>query len=330
LVVKVVAIRGAGGPEVLAIEEREPRALVAGEVRVEVAAAGLNRADVLQRKGFYPAPKGTVPDVPGLEYAGSITEVSEGIDPLRVGERVMGVVPGGAMATEVVVPIRETIPVPEDLSLVEAAAIPEVFITAWDAVRVQGGVSRGQTLLVHSVGSGVGTAAVQLARAWGVTSIGTSRTEEKLTRSVALGLDHGVLVPKGDASFAARVSELTSGAMANVILDTVGGGYLAENVRALAARGTLVVIGLLAGIEGTLPLGVLLSKRARIVGTVLRTRSADEKAEIARAFTHDVLPLLARAEVTPIIDHVLPMADVKDAHAAMEADETFGKIVLVW
>jgi putative PIG3 family NAD(P)H quinone oxidoreductase len=327
---KVVAIRGAGGPEVLAIEEREPPELGLGEVRLEVAAAGLNRADVLQRKGFYPAPKGTVPDVPGLEYAGTIVEVSEGIDPLRVGERVMGIVAGGAMATELVVPIRETIPVPEDLSLVEAAAIPEVFITAWDAVRVQGELARGQTLLIHSVGSGIGTAAVQLARAWGVTSIGTSRTEEKLTRSVALGLDHGVLVPRGEPSFAARVGELTSGALAHVILDTVGGGYLAENVRALAPRGTLVVIGLLAGIEGTLPLGVLLAKSARIVGSVLRTRSADEKAQIAAGFTRDVLPLIARAEVGPIIDHVLPMADIKDAHAAMEADETFGKIVLVW
>jgi NADPH2:quinone reductase len=327
---KVVAIRGAGGAEVLAIEERESRALGLGEVRIDVAAAGLNRADVLQRKGFYPAPKGTVPDVPGLEYAGTITEVSEGLDPLRVGERVMGIVPGGAMSTELVLPIRETIPVPEALSLVEAAAIPEVFITAWDAVRRQADLARGQTLLIHSVGSGVGTAAVQLARAWGVTSIGTSRTEEKLTRSGALGLDHGILVPRGEPSFASRVSELTNGALANVVLDTVGGGYLGENVRSVAPRGTIVVIGLLAGVEGTLPLGVLLAKRARIVGSVLRTRSAEEKAEIASAFTRDVLPLLARAEVAPIIDHVLPMSDIREAHAAMEADETFGKIVLAW
>ncbi len=327
---KVVAIRGAGGPEVLAIEEREPRALEPGEVRIEVAAAGLNRADVLQRKGFYPAPKGTVPDVPGLEYAGSIIEVSAGIDPLRIGERVMGIVPGGAMATEVVVSVRETIPVPEDLSLVEAAAIPEVFITAWDAVRVQGELTRGQTLLIHSIGSGIGTAALQLARAWDVTTIGTSRTEEKLTRCTAMGLDHGVLVARGDPSFASRVGELTSGALANVILDTVGGAYLAENVRALAPRGTLVVIGLLAGIEGTLPLGILLAKRARVIGSVLRTRSPDEKAAIASGFTHDVLPLLSRGEVKPVIDHVLPMADIANAHAAMERDETFGKIVLVW
>ena len=327
---KVVAIRGAGGPEVLHIEERESRALAEGEVRVEVAAAGLNRADVIQRKGFYPAPKGTVQDVPGLEYAGAIVEVSPGIDPLRIGERVMGIVSGGAMATEVVVPIRETIPVPEDLSLVEAAAIPEVFITAWDAVRRTGELTAGQTLLIHSVGSGVGTAAVQLGRAWGVKTIGTSRTEEKLTRCVALGLDHGILVPRGEVSFAARVGELTSGQLAHVILDTVGGGYLAENVRALAPRGTCVVVGLLAGIEGTLPLGVLLAKRARVVGSVLRSRGADEKAALASGFVRDVLPLLARGDVGPIIDHVLPMADIKDAHAAMEADETFGKIVLVW
>ena len=190
--------------------------------------------------------------------------------------------------------------------------------------------ARGQTLLIHSVGSGVGTAAVQLARAWGVTSIGTSRTEEKLTRCAELGLGHGILVPRGEVSFASRVGELTNGALADVILDTVGGGYLAENIRALAPRGTLVVIGLLAGIEGTLPLGLLLHKRARIVGSVLRTRGPQEKAETARGFSESVLPLLASGEVAPIIDHVLPMADVKDAHAAMERDETFGKIVLVW
>lgn len=326
---KVVAIRGAGGPDVLAIEERPSPPLGEGQVRVEVAAAGLNRADLLQRRGFYPAPPGTVPDVPGLEYAGTIVAVGEGVAPGRVGDRVMGLVAGGAMATEVVVADAETMPVPEPLSLVEAAAVPEVFATVWDAVWVQAGLRRGQTLLVHAVGSGIGTAAIQLAGAFGARIVGTSRTPSKLERCKELGLRDGIIVEK-DHLFAAKLSELTNGAMADVVLDTVGAAYLADNVRALAPRGTLVVIGLVGGIEGPLPLGVLLGKRARILGTTLRSRGASEKQALAESFTRELVPLFEDKTLAPVIEHVIPMGEIARAHALMESNETFGKIVLAW
>jgi putative PIG3 family NAD(P)H quinone oxidoreductase len=326
---KAVVIRGAGGPDVLAIEERPSPPLGEGEVRVEVAAAGLNRADLLQRRGVYAAPKGTVPDVPGLEYAGTIVEVGEGVGATRVGDRVMGLVPGGAMATELVVSDGETIPVPEPLSLVEAAGVTEVFATVFDAVWLQAGLRRGQTLLVHAIGSGIGTAAIQLARAFNARILGTSRTPSKIERCRALGLDDGIVVEHG-AEFAARVAELTGGANVDVILDTVGAAYLEENVRALAPRGTIVVIGLVGGVSGTMPLGMLLGKRARVIGSVLRTRAPSEKQALAEAFTRELVPLFEEKTLAPVIEHVLPMTEIGRAHAMLESNETFGKIVLAW
>lgn len=326
---KVVAIRGAGGPDVLRLEDRPSPPLGEGQVRIEVAAAGLNRADLLQRRGFYPAPPGTVPDVPGLEYAGTITEVGQGVERSRIGERVMGLVAGGAMATELVVPSDETMPVPEPLSLVEAAAVPEVFATVWDAVWLQAGLERGQTLLVHAIGSGIGTASLQLARAFGARILGTSRSPSKLGRCKELGLLDGIVVEK-DHAFAAKVSELTNGALANVILDTVGAAYLDDNVRSLAPRGTIVVIGLVSGVAGTLPLGVLLAKRARIVGSTLRSRGPIERRALAESFTRELVPLFEAKTLTPVIEHVLPMKDIARAHTLLESNETFGKIVLTW
>ncbi len=326
---KVVAIRGAGGPDVLAIEERPTPPLREGQVRVEVAAAGLNRADLLQRRGLYPAPPGTVADVPGLEYAGTIVEAGEGVARARVGERVMGLVPGGAMSTELVVPDAETMPVPEPLSLVEAAAVPEVFATVWDAVWVQAGLRRGQTLLVHAIGSGIGTAAIQLASAFGARVLGTSRTPSKLERCAALGLRDGIVVEQ-DNAFAAKVSELTGGAMADVILDTVGAAYLEDNVRALAPRGTMVVIGLVGGVSGTMPLGILLGKRGRVIGSVLRTRGASEKRALAEGFGRELVPLFEDKTLVPVVEQILPMTEVGRAHALLESNATFGKIVLAW
>lgn len=326
---KVVVIRGAGGPDVLALEERPSPALGEGDVRVEVAAAALNRADLLQRRGFYPAPPGVVPDVPGLEYAGTIRDVGEGVPRERVGERVMGLVRGGAMATEVVVPAAETIPVPEPLSLVEAAAVPEVFATVWDAVWVQAGLRQGQSLLVHAIGSGIGTAAIQLAKAYGARIAGTSRTSSKLERARAMGLDAGWVLER-EPSFAASVAELTGGAGVDVILDTVGASYLEENVRALAARGTIVTIGLVGGVQGTLALGALLAKRARILGSTMRSRGAAERRALADGFARELVPLFEDKTLAPVVDQVLPMSEVARAHALLESNETFGKIVLTW
>jgi len=232
------------------------------------------------------------------------------------------------MATHVVVHEREALPVPEVLDLVEAAAIPEVFLTAFDALFDCGDLGLGQRVLLHAVGSGVGTAAVQLARAAGAQTFGTARTEEKLDRCRALGLEHAVLVR--DSQFADEVLRLTHGEGVELVLDTVGAAYLEENVRALAHRGRIVVVGLMGGSRAAAPLAALLHKRARIVGSVLRSRPLEEKAVLAQRFTEHVLPLFAAGRLKPVIDRVLPMAQVAEAHTRMEANKSFGKIVLRW
>jgi putative PIG3 family NAD(P)H quinone oxidoreductase len=325
---RAVRIREPGAPEVLEIGEVELREPGPYEVLVEVAAAGLNRADTLQRRGFYPAPPGAPEDVPGLEYAGTVSAVGEAVTSWTDGDRVMGIVAGGGMATHVVVHEREAIPVPEGLELARAAAIPEVFLTAWDALFLQAGASMGKTVVLHSVGSGVGTAGLQLLCAAGAIVIGTSRTEDKLERCRRLGLERAVLVEGG--AFATDVKRLTGGVGADVILDGVGAAYLGENLEALAPRGTLIVLGLMGGVAAELPLGRLLQKRARILGTVLRARPLEEKAALAQRFRHEVLPLFAAGVLEPVVDEVLPMAEVAEAHRRMEANETFGKLVLAW
>lgn len=298
-----------------------------GEVRVEVVASGLNRADVIQRKGAYPAPPGFSPDVPGLEFAGVVERVGERVLGWKAGDRVMGITGGGAMSTHVVAAERELLPVPEKLDLVEAAAIPEAFLTAFDAFE-QAGFAAGETALVHAVGSGVGLAALQWAKAAGGRVIGTSRTADKLVRCREYGLDEGLLV--SDARFADEVRVWTQGQGVPVVVDLVGGDYLVENLQALAPRGRIVVVGLLAGREATVPLGLLLSRRATVIGTVLRSRPPEEKAALAQAFRRRVLPAFASGRLRPTIDEVLPMTSVAEAHARLERGETFGKLVLAW
>ena len=324
-----VLFTGAGDTGVITLGEREVRAPGAGEIRVRVAAAGLNRADVLQRKGRYPAPPGAPADVPGLEYAGHVEALGPGVELWKLGDPVMGIVAGGGMSTHVVVHAREAIPVPAGMAIEEAAAIPEVFLTAWDALFAQADMRAGQVVLVHAIGSGIGTAALQLARAVSAIAVGTSRTADKLARARALGLAHGIEVARDEPAFAAAL-EGEVGRRADVILDGVGGSYLGENVRALASRGTLVVLGLLGGASGTLPLGALLAKRARVVGTVLRARPLEEKAALARAFADEAVPLFERGVLRPVVGDVMPFDQVADAHARMERDETFGKLVLRW
>lgn len=325
---RAVFIRGKGGVEVLDIAPFAPREPGPGELLVEVGAAALNRADVLQRKGFYPAPPGVPADIPGLEYAGTVVATGPGVLGFARGDRVMGIVGGGAMATHVIVHEREAIPVPEGMSLADAAAVPEVFLTAYDALFVQAGLRAGETVLLHAVGSGVGTAALQLALAAGARPIGTSRTAEKLERCRPLGLVDGVVVEEG--KFAEKVKALTGGAGADVILDTVGAAYLGENVRAVASKGRVVVVGLLGGAKAELPLGLLLDRRARVIGTVLRSRPLEEKAALAREFARLVVPLFASGRLRPVVDAVLPMDEVREAHLRMEQNVTFGKVVLVW
>jgi putative PIG3 family NAD(P)H quinone oxidoreductase len=325
---RAVVLRGAGEVDVLHLEEVARPVPGGGEVLVEVAAAGLNRADLLQRRGAYPAPPGSPAQVPGLEFAGTVVALGPGAHQLRAGDRVMGIAGGGAMATHLVSHERLLCSVPEGLDLVSAAAVPEAFMTAYDAIFWQAELAMGEDLLVHSVGSGVGTAAVQLAARAGARAIGTSRTPDKLERCRPLGMAEGIAVE--DGRFADRVAELTGGRGADVVLDTVGGGYLEENVRALAPRGRLVVIGLMGGASGALPLGLLMTRRARVIGTVLRSRPLEEKAILTQAFARHVVPLLADGRLVPVVDEVMAMEDVREAHRRMERNQTFGKIVLRW
>jgi NADPH:quinone reductase len=325
---KAVRIVGKGDVDVLQLGSLAVAEPGPSELLVRVAAAGLNRADTLQRKGFYPAPKGVVADVPGLEFAGHVERVGERVQDFAVGDAVMGIVGGGAMATHLVVHEREAVRVPAGMPIEEAAAIPEVFMTAYDAMFLQAGLRMGEVVLVHAVGSGVGTAALQLGLSAGARVVGTSRTEDKLTRCRALGLEHALQVQ--DKTFAKAVQQSLQGQGADVILDSVGAAYLGENILALNSCGRIVVVGLLGGASGELPLGLLLAKRGRVMGTVLRSRSLEEKASVAQAFSREVLPLFQQGKLKPIVDSVLPMSEVRTAHQRMEKNDSFGKIVLRW
>jgi NADPH2:quinone reductase len=325
---RAVRITQAGGPEVLSLGEIQVRDPGPGEVLVQVAAAGLNRADCLQRRGVYPAPPGTVPDVPGLEFSGTVAQLGSEVRGFKPGDQVMGICSGGAMAAHIVMHERELVRVPKGVGLIEAAAIPEVFMTAYDAMFLQAGLTMGERVLIHAVASGVGTAALQLALAVSAVPIGTSRSPEKLERVKALGLQHAI-VPT-EQGFAEQVKEATGGALADVILDTVGAKYLGENLKAAAAGGRIVVIGLLGGIKAELPLGVLVAKRLSLRGSVLRSRPLEQKAALAQAFSASVLPLFERGALRPVIADTMPMTEIREAHRRLEADEVLGKLVLAW
>ncbi len=324
---RAVVITEPGGPEVLAVRDvpvPEPRR---GEVRVRTTTSGVNRADLLQRKGAYPAPPGSPVDIPGLEFAGVVDGVGEGVGRWRVGDAVMGLLGGGGYAERVVTPASTVVPAPEGVPLEACGAIPEVFMTAFDAAFLQEGLAEGETVLIHAVGSGVGTAALQLARAAGARTIGTSRTAAKLQRAEELGLDHPVLADEG---WPDRVLALTEGRGVDVIVDLVGGPYLTGNQKVVARRGRHVVIGVPGGPQAKIDLRALMGKRASLRGTVLRARSTEEKAELARAFEERVSPLLASGAVRPVVDRVFPADEAADAHRLMEANDTFGKLLLKW
>lgn len=323
-----IVMSGAGGPEVLQLRDVPTPEPGPGRIRVRVEASGINRADLLQRRGGYPAPAGWPSDIPGLEYAGTVDALGEGVTLWTVGDRVMGLVGGGGYAEAVVVDQRQAIRVPDSLSWEEAAAVPETFITADDALFSQLGVAEGETLLVHAVGSGVGTAALQLAKAAGLVVLGTGRSAWKLERASGLGLD--VAIDTTAEDFAEAALRETGGRGVHAVLDLVGGSYLDGNVRALAPLGRLVIVGLVGGRTAELDMGAVLRKRLRLVGTSLRTRSDAEKAGVARVFSERVLPLLAEGRVRPIVDRVFPAADAADAHRELEANRNFGKVVLRW
>ncbi len=325
---KSIVISRPGGPEVLVPEDRPIPEPGPGEIRVRVHASALNRADLLQRRGSYPAPPGAPADVPGLEYAGEVDAVGEGAGLWAVGNRVMGIVGGGGHAEYVVVHEREGIRVPHDISWEEAAAIPEAFLTAYDALFRQLDLKMGERLLIHAVGSGVGTAAVQLARAAGATTIGTSRTAAKLRRAAELGLEVGIDTSKED--FAEAVNQATYGSGVHAVLDLVGGTLLEASLRVVALRGRVIVVGTTAGAKAEIDLGVLLRRRIHLIGTVLRSRPLEEKIALAREFSGSVIPLLSSGRIKPVIDCVMKFSDIRKAHERMEKNDTFGKIVLTW
>jgi NADPH2:quinone reductase len=325
---RAAVITRPGGPEVLEIRD-VPRPLPReGEVLVKVEASALNRADLLQRAGRYPAPPGAPSNIPGLEIAGTVFELGDAVTSWRVGDRVFGIVGGGGNAEYCVTREHELVRIPRQLSWEDAAAVPEAFITAHDALVTLGGMRRGEHVLVHAAGSGVGLAAVQLVRAFGGVSIGTARTDDKLRRARELGLDHAITIAADPAAMLDPIARLTKGGGVNVVIDLVGGPYLAIDVHACAPLGRIVLVGLLAGRSAMLDLGTILSRRISIRGTVLRSRPAIEKAEATSAFARTVLPLLERAEVRPVIDSVIPLERIREAHERLESNTTFGKVVL--
>lgn len=325
---RAVKIREPGGPDVLSLGTRRVEAPGPGQVLVDVVAAGLNRADLLQRRGAYPAPPGVPSDVPGLEFAGRVAELGAGVRDFAVGEPVMGIVGGGAMATRLVVHHRELLRVPEGLSMTDAAAIPEAFLTAYDALFERAGLTAGQTVLIHAIASGVGTAALQLARHAGARIAGTSRTAAKLARAAEVAPFHPIEVQEGAFEQAVRAFAPSG---VDVLLDMVGGAYLEPNLASLALRGQMVVIGLMGGRTASIPLGTLLRRRLTLHGSVLRSRPLEEKAALVQRFGARIVPLFGPdGPLKPVIDEVLPMHAIAAAHTRMESNQTFGKLVLRW
>jgi putative PIG3 family NAD(P)H quinone oxidoreductase len=327
---KAVVFGGKGGPEVIAVKELPDPVPSRGEVLVRVRAAALNRADLLQRRGLYPPPPGLREDVPGLELAGEVVRAGEGVTAWKPGDRVMAIAAGEAQAELALVHERMLMRMPDGLSFEDAAALPEAGVTSHDALFTLGGLRPGATVLLHAVGSGVSTMALQIARASGAFVVGTSRTAEKLERARALGLDLGVLVAKEEPRFAEEVRRFTGGRGAPLVLDFVGAPYMTENLAALAPGGRIVVIGTMGGAKAAVELSLLMRARASIVGTVLRPRPLEEKIAATQAFARDVLPLVARGLVKPVVDGVLPVERVREAHERMERNESFGKLVLTF
>jgi NADPH2:quinone reductase len=327
---RAVEIARPGGPEVLRIVERPTPAPGPGEVLIEVAAAGVNRPDILQREGRYPPPPGAS-DIPGLEVSGAVVAMGEGAiggdgRPLALGQTVCALVAGGGYAEYCAAPAPQCLPAPRGLDLAAAAAIPETYFTVWTNVFDRGRLAPGELLLVHGGTSGIGTTAIQLARAFGARVVATAGSADKCAACERLGAERAVDYRRED--FVAVVREHTGGRGADLILDIVGGDYTPRNLEALAVDGRLVIIGLLGGARATIRLGPILQRRLTVTGSTLRPRSVAEKAAIARALAEQVWPLLERGVVRPIVHATFPLERAADAHRLMESSAHIGKIVL--
>ncbi len=315
---RAVTLPSYGGPEVLTLADVAVPVAGAGEVLIDVVATAVNRADLLQRQGFYNPPPGASP-YPGLECSGVVSALGEGVAGWAVGDEVCALLSGGGYAEQVAVPVAQLLPVPEGVSLLEAAALPEVACTVWSNVFDLAGLQPGERLLVHGGTSGIGTHAIQVAARHGATVTVTVGSAEKATRALSLGATTAVLYKEQDFVAAGPF---------DVILDNMGAAYLARNVEALATGGRLVVIGLQGGVKGELNLSMLLGKRAAVHATSLRARPAEEKAAIVAGVLAAVWPAVTAGEVRPVIDRVLPLADVADAHRLLEQSSHIGKVLL--
>ncbi|WP_409055309.1 NAD(P)H-quinone oxidoreductase [Streptomyces sp. SYP-A7185] len=316
---KAVSIREPGGPEVLEWTEVEDPRPAAGEVVVDVAASALNRADVMQRMGLYPLPPGTSP-YPGLEVSGRVSALGQGVTGWQVGDEVCALLTGGGYAQKVAVPVGQLLPVPDGIGLIEAAGLPEVTATVWSNLVLAAGLKEGETLLVHGGLGGVGSLAIQVAKALGARVVTTVGGPDKAVRARELG---------ADVALDHRSEDFTEHGPYDVILDVVGGDYLERNVKSLAVDGRLVVIGLQSGLEGKLNLADLVFKRLSVHGTTLRTRSKDQKAAIVAAVRDRVWPMIENGSVRLIVEDRLPLAQAAEAHRRMEAGGHTGKILLV-
>lgn len=324
---KAILIEEYGGPEVLLLREIPDLTPGTGEVRVRVAATALNRADLLQRRGAYPQPGAKAPyEIPGLEFAGTIDRLGPGVEGWAVGDRVCGLLPGGGYAEQVVTPARMLLRIPAGLSFVEAAALPEVFFTAYDALVARANLRMGDNLLIHAGGSGVGTAAIQLARAMGAQVFATFGSAEKASAAMPLGVTRSILYR--EERFEEVLLQETQGRGADVIIDFVGAPYLERNLRAAATGARVVLVGTLGGNRAELPLGVLMAKRISLVGTVLRSRPVEEKLALTQAVGRHCFPLFESGQLRPVVDRIFPLTEVADAHRYMEENKNFGKILL--
>jgi len=317
-----------GGPEVLEVQERPMPVPAPNEILVSVKASALNRADLSQREGNYPAPPGAPPDILGMEFAGEVAGVGTEVVAWQPGDRVFGIVGGGGNAEYLVTDAQSVARIPDRLSWTDAAAIPEVFITAHDALFTQAALQRDERVLIHAVGSGVGLAATQLVRAYGAIPIGTARSSDKIERAREFGLKDGIVVAGDVSVITAAADALTHGKGFEVTLDLLGGAYLVASIQAAARRGRIMLIGTIAGRTATVPLGMILVKRLLLRGTVLRARSIEEKRAATAAFARDVLPLLASGTVLPTVDRVYELDEIRAAHERLASNETFGKVVL--
>lgn len=330
---KAVFVKRFGDVENLEIREVEnPPKPKEKEILVSVKASALNRADILQRRGLYPAPFGFPERILGLEFAGEIAEIGEGVQNFKIGDRVFGITAGGAQAELLLTRESLLAEIPENLSFAEAAAVPEAFITAHDAIFTQANLRRRETLLIHAVGSGVGLAALQLAKARNIKTIGTSRAEDKLVKCRKFGLDYGILtnaeISENPKCFAEIIQSKTNGRGVDVILDLVGAKYFPANLASLALKGRLMLVGLTSGAKAEFDLSAALAKRAKIIGTVLRSRPTREKAEATRKFAGEVAPLFRSNKIKPNIDRIFPIEEIRQAHRYLESNESFGKVVL--